>query len=297
MRMGIVFVLGLLFCAPAPAQSDLQQLFDAELDFDRMAAEKGAKSAFLELLADDAVIFRPDAINGKEFWKSRTEPPSRMIRTPVFYDISSSGLLGYTTGSWQLFLAAKPDAPVQLGQFVTVWEKKPDGKFRASVDITITHDGPLSVETNGPTSGKGRDPNKRQLSAADPSMNFLKLSMSSKAAAAAYKEFADREIRFLRDGEPPIIGKKNVVRETKNYRSLEFPKKTSLFQSNDLAYVWNPCVFSNNDEGSERGNCLQIWKLRNEKWSIVIGVFARLPNETPPKLKVPSKLDKQAGFD
>jgi hypothetical protein len=56
-----------------------------------------------------------------------------------------------------------------------------------------------------------------------------------------------------------------------------------------MAYVWNPCVYSNNNEGTERGNCLQIWKLSDEKWSIVLGVFARLPNETQPVLKTSGK--------
>jgi hypothetical protein len=109
--------------------------------------------------------------------------------------------------------------------------------------------------------------------------------MSAKAAASAYDKFAAPDIRFLRDGEPPILGKKNVVRETKHYKSLDFPKKVALFQSADMAYVWNPCVFSNNNEGTEKGNCLQVWKLTDRKWTVVVGVFARIPNETKPVLK------------
>lgn len=286
MNKGLVLILLLLLCVGANAQAELQQLFDTEKAFERVAADKGAKSAFLEFLADDAVIFRPDAVNGKEFWKARDEPPSRMVRSTAFADISANGMLGYTTGSWQLFLKSKPEAPSQIGQFVTIWEKKPDGKYRASVDIGISHDGPYSAETGGvPETGKSRDMNKRNWSAADPSMNFMKLSMSAKAAASAYEKFAAPDIRFLRDGEPPILGKKNVVRETKHYKSLDFPKKVALFQSADMAYVWNPCVFSNNDEGTEKGNCLQVWKLSDKKWTVVIGVFARLPNETKPVLK------------
>jgi ketosteroid isomerase-like protein len=286
MNKGLAIIFVLLSCVAVRPQSELQQLFDTEKAFERVAGERGIKAAYLEFLADDAIIFRPDAVNGKEFWKTREDPASRVVRSTAFSDISSNGMLGYTTGSWQMFLKSKPEAAAQIGQFVTIWERKPDGKYRASVDIGITHDGPYAPETNGvPETGKSRDLNKRNWSAADPSMNFLKLSMTSKAAASAYDKFAANDIRFLRDGEPPIIGKKNVVRETKNYKSLDFPKKVALFQSADMAYVWNPCVYSNNNEGTEKGNCLQVWKLSDNKWTVVIGVFARLPNETKPVLK------------
>jgi len=286
MHKGIALIFVLFFCIGARAQSELQQLFDTEKAFQRVAAEKGVRSAYLDFLADDAIIFRPDAVNGKEFWKAREDQASRVVRSTAYADISSNGMLGYTTGSWQMFLKNKAEAPPQVGQFVTIWEKKPDGKYRASVDIGISHDGPYVAETSGvPQTGKSRDLNKRNWSAADPSMNFLKLSMSSKAAASAYDKFAAENIRFLRDGEPPIIGKKKVVRETKHYKSLDFPKKVALFQSADMAYVWNPCVFSNNNEGTEKGNCLQVWKLADRKWTVVVGVFARLPNETKPVLR------------
>jgi len=69
------------------------------------------------------------------------------------------------------------------------------------------------------------------------------------------------------------------------YISVEFPSRVVAFQAADLAYTWNPCKFANNDEGLENGNCLHIWKLRKKKWWIVVGVFARFPNETKPALK------------
>jgi hypothetical protein len=56
-----------------------------------------------------------------------------------------------------------------------------------------------------------------------------------------------------------------------------------------MAYTWNPCQFANSQEGMEQGNCLQIWKLRNKKWWIVLNIFSRIPNETPPSLKLSEK--------
>lgn len=283
-------ILTLLLCASVFPQSDFQQMFDTEKDFEQAVANKGTRAAFLEYLADDSVIFHPNAVDGREFWKTRQDSSrDRLVRRMTYSDIAANGLLGYTTGSWRLY-AAKSDSPAKFGQYVTVWEKKPDGKFRASVDIDTSHDEVSGADPKQilPT-GIGKDMNERGWSPADASMNFLRMSMTNLALSGAYKQFAAEDVRLLRDREPPILGKKNVVSETKNYTSVAFPRKVALYQSADMAYTWNACKFNNSDEGIIEGNCLHIWKLRDKKWWIVLGVFAPAPNDAKPTLKVKSK--------
>jgi hypothetical protein len=123
-------------------------------------------------------------------------------------------------------------------------------------------------------------------------MDFLRTSMRGEGLSGAYAKFAADDVRLLRDGSPPIIGKKKVLAETTQYVAVEFPSKVALFQSADMAYTWNPCRFDNSDEGLAQGNCLHIWKLRNKKWRIVLGVFAAVPNETPPALRKRPKKGK-----
>lgn len=281
-------LLVLILCAIGYGQSDLQKMFDTEREFARAAAERGVKPGYLEFLAEDSVIFRPDPVNGKEFWKARNEPTvARLIRRPIYADISSSGMLGYTTGYWELRPKGKVDSATEFGQYVTIWEKKQDGTYRATVDINVKHDRIDFTEPKGffPT-GISKEMNERGWSVADASMNFLRQSMRSEGVKGAYKKFAANDVRLLREGSPPITGKKNVVDETENYVSSSFPRKMASLQSADLAYVWNPCEFSDSNEGTEKGSCLQIWKLRNKKWLIVLGVFAPVPNEKRPELKI-----------
>ena len=117
-------------------------------------------------------------------------------------------------------------------------------------------------------------------------MKFTKLSMNPGGGlGAAYGEYAAEDVRLLHDGDPPIIGRKNVVEATKNYLSIRFPEHIALFQAADMAYTWNPCQFSNSNEGMESGNCLHIWKLRDKKWWIVLGIFSRITTTAPPILK------------
>lgn len=278
----------LLLCAASYGQSDLQKMFDTERAFANAAAQKGVKPAYLEFLAEDAVVFRPGPVNGRDFWKTREESAAaRLIRTPFYADISSSGILGYTTGLWELRPKGKVDSSTEYGQYVTIWEKKKDGTFRATVDISVKHEKFDLAKPKGffPT-GISKETNERGWSVADASMNFLRRSMNREGIKGAYKRFAANDVRLLREGFPPITGKKNVIEEAENYISSSFPRKTATLQSADLAYVWNPCSFADSNEGNEEGSCLQIWKLRGKKWLIVLGVFAPVPNETRPELKI-----------
>lgn len=288
MKTICLMLLLVVLCADGFGQSDLQRMFDTDRNFSRAAAEKGVKPAFLEFLSADSIIFRPDPVNGRAFWNARDEPATaRLIRKPAYADIASSGMLGYTTGYWELRPKGKQDSMTEFGQYVTIWEKRQDGTFRASVDINIKHDKIEFIEPKGffPT-GISKETNERRWSVADASMNFLRLSMRNEGVKGAYKKFAANDVRLLREGSPPITGKKNVIEETENYVSSSFPEKMASLQSADLAYVWNPCEFADSNEGTEKGSCLQIWKLRGKKWLIVLGVFAPVPNEKRPELKI-----------
>src|SRR4051812_3029105 len=56
--------------AETPAEA-VRALVDAERNFSQAGQEKGTRAAFLEFLADDAIVFRPGPVNGKEVWSKR----------------------------------------------------------------------------------------------------------------------------------------------------------------------------------------------------------------------------------
>jgi len=270
------------------AQRPIDELIAAERVFIRQAAERGQKLAFLEHLAESGIVFKPDAINGKQFWNLTTETsPSFQLRKNAFADVSSNGFVGYTTGSWELFRKQRTETPDASGQYVTIWEKRPDGRFWITLDLTIKHesfsDGDVKKAKN---TLPIQDNNKKRYSAADAAMNFLRSGMGNKALGDAYARFSAPGVRLLREGLPPIIGKNAVVDQTRDYTSMRFPIRLGLLESSDMAYFWNPCEYINSDEGREKGNCLHIWKLRKKNWYIVLGVFARVENNTPPVLKL-----------
>src|SRR4030095_6765831 len=105
--------------------------------------------AFLEFLGEDSVVFEPHPMNGRQYWGSRNgDPTTQLVRTTTYSDISANGLLGYTTGNWRLYQKGKSEDGASFGQYVTIWERKPDGQFHASVDIAVSHEKMPFYKTN-----------------------------------------------------------------------------------------------------------------------------------------------------
>ncbi|MGD9587550.1 MAG: hypothetical protein AB7Q37_10065 [Pyrinomonadaceae bacterium] len=269
------------------AQSLLQGMFDAQLALNQSITENGPNAGFNGFLSEDAVLFRPGPVNGKKFLTSSRIGPSGVAARKIdFADISVNGLLGYSYGEWKLTQKLKTGEDVRNGQYATVWRKTPDGRYRAVLDIEISHDAADLPRPPGPLpTAPVRDRNERGWSAADTTMNFFRLSMASDGLGGAYRRFAAEDVRLLREGMPPIIGKRDVMKQTERYVSIEYPTQVTQFETADLAYSWNPCKFSNSNEGLEEGHCLHIWKLRDEKWWIVLGVFSKMADPRPPSLR------------
>lgn len=297
MRFALFIILSAFFTVSATAQSFLQAMYNVDKSLGQAVAEKGFKPAFLEFLAEDAIIFRPEAVNGHEFLRNGGDPyQGKLRRSMTFADISTNGLLGYTTGEWTLTQKTKSGKPFdKIGQYATVWQKRSDGRYKAILDIETSHDPYDKKKKRRPTSPPPPivpETNFRRISAADATMNFLKLSMTGKGLGGAYDKFADDEVRLLREGLPPIIGRGKAEEEMERYKAVDFPTRVSQFETADMAYSWNPCSYSDSNEGMEKGNCLHIWKLEGEKWRIVLGVFARVTNQTIPVLTEKSRPTK-----
>ncbi len=280
-------LLGVLICTAAQAQPLVQPIYDAQRAFEQAVAEKGVRPAFLEFLSDDAVIFRPEAVNAREYLSSRkATAPGVLNRRVNFADISSNGLLGYTTGEWTFTPKGKPAEAPRFGHYATVWSRTLNGKYKAILDIEINHEQYQKALGLAASKKKGKgDVNKKGWSVTDATMNFLRMSMSKKGLGSAYDKFAADDVQLLREGLPPIEGRDAAERELDKYMAVEFPTRVSQFETADMAYSWNPCSYADSNEGMERGNCLHVWKLKDQKWRIVLGVFARVTNEIKPILR------------
>lgn len=260
-------------CVNGLAQSDLKELVNTEKAFARTAAETGTKAAFLKFLADDGVVFNPDRANGKEVWSARKESPALLSWYPSFADISSSGSIGYTTGPWEYRPKGKGDLPVAFGHFVTLWQKQPNGQFRAVLDIGVTHEKPAVPEPEFNPVRAAASSSDTSSYAGDAAARFFE-TVSGSGAPKAYREFAAADIRLLRDKKMPVVGKKSVLKEIGNQKGkLSISKRMSFYGSGDLAYATNTYILNKPDGTAEKGNFVQIWKLIDKRWQIVLDIF------------------------
>src|SRR5450432_2324551 len=108
---------------------------ESEKKFYEMGQEHGARTAFLHFLADDAIVFRPGPVNGKEVWSKRPEGGISLKWKPEFVWVSRGADLGYSTGPAEWRKAKEDEKPFGYGQFITIWKKQRDGNWRAALDV------------------------------------------------------------------------------------------------------------------------------------------------------------------
>ena len=262
----------------ALAQADVKKIVDTEHTFAQFAEENGTKAAFLEFIASDGLLFLPDKVNGREYWNGRGPSTGLLSWAPNYADISANGILGYTTGNWEFRPKGKTDEPAGFGEFITIWLRQPDGKYKFVVDIGVGHKKPDKYSTDWVTAADSRkDLNEKNSSAADNAGGFF-MAITENGLAKAYEMYAVDEVRAFRDDMPPVIGKKALVSLMKSEKATySVPKRSAFFGSADLAYNTNTYTKTVAGKTVERGNLMQIWKLINGRWRIVLDIFKPVP--------------------
>ncbi len=284
----IGLIILLVGCSGIMAQqksvkADLQNLVDTELSFAKTAETKGTKAAFLEFLADDGRIFQPTEINGKQFWNARADSPALLSWRPNWADISSDGSLGYTTGGWEYRPNGKTDEPNAFGQYVTIWQKQSGGKFKAVLDIGITHPKPEGTKYGWSfprDEAAIKDKPQRAITLGQLTDIFSKKLLSD----GYFRYFAD-DVIVLRDGQMPLMGK------TTAFLGLEkldekFPPRSVLNFKGDLSQVFGNMMYAHGtyqltheDKSISKWNFVQIWKYRGGRWQIVLDIFNLIPEK------------------
>ena len=265
----------------APVKNYLQEVVETEQTFAKTAAEKGTRTAFLEFLADDGMIFTPDEANGKLVWKLRPESPALLAWNPAWADVSSDGKLGYTTGGWEFRPKGKTDTPTGFGEYVTIWQKQADGQYRAILDIGINH--PTSSLSNAAwkspaDAGKGIKSVKNGVDSSTLTDIF-----SNKSLANGYFNYLADDVIVLRDGHLPFYGKKNAFFQLEKLDKyfpasafLNFSGNTSKIFGN-MMYIWGVYQLNDKDKAVKKWNFVQIWKHRAGRWQIVLDIFHPVP--------------------
>ena len=122
-------------CRESPDQQK-KQLMQADLDFCKMAADKGIRDAFVYYSADEVVMMRDGALPlfGKPALLKNFEKNTRKGVLLTWFPVKAevSGDLGYTFGNWTMKIPGKDTT--YYGNYVTIWKKQPDGSWKYVLD-------------------------------------------------------------------------------------------------------------------------------------------------------------------
>jgi ketosteroid isomerase-like protein len=119
----------------------VETLIHLEAEFMKAAAEKGSKG-YLSYYADDAVELPngAPAIEGKvniaPGMNFLDDPNNRLTWTPTGGNVSSSGDLGYTYGTFEFRSNDKDGKPrVEHGKYTSIWKLQKDGSWKVVLDM------------------------------------------------------------------------------------------------------------------------------------------------------------------
>jgi ketosteroid isomerase-like protein len=279
----------------------LKSLVETEQAFSQAAADKSTREAFLLFIADDGILFRPKAVNGKQWLIEHPTPASEkrplLAWQPVFADVALAGDLGYTTGPWEYKEDIKDEKPVAYGDFVTVWKKQRDGSWKFAVDLGISHpessgplnlwkvpDAPSSKSTNSRSTRLTKHLQERErMTLVKRDLEFADSALTL-GFVKAFLKYAGTDVRLFREKSAPFVGRQSSA------AALDARKEKLTWQttgedvslSGDLGYTRGLYEARSDDSEKkliERGNYLRIWKKQNGVWRVVLAVANPLPAE------------------
>jgi ketosteroid isomerase-like protein len=253
---------------------------ETERDFAAAARVKGVRDAFLEYFADDA-MFEPGRGNAKDqLRKQKPQPFSEreLVWEPRTGDVAASGELGWLTGPGTFINHAGPDKTPRHTNYLSVWRKEPDGRWRVFIDLGTNLQTPATFApgftrfafTDRYTGKESKTAAADRLSAADRALNER---IASSGAAAAYAEVLAPAARLHRDGVGALTETK-AVRDWLTTNATGMTAQASAAESaasGDLGYSYGTYKFGSVDKP---GTYLRIWTRDAQgRWRVVAEVL------------------------
>jgi ketosteroid isomerase-like protein len=269
--------------APKPVDlaAEYQSLINTERAFAKKSMDTNAREAFLAFIADDGILFNPEPELGKPVWEKRPAPQFTLDWWPTYADISRSADLGWTTGPWEIGLK---DGKKLHGYFSTVWRKQADGTWKFVTDMGAMM--PEAAKRGGEPGPL--DPAKLEKSAApvDPKEAegaLLDVDKSLGATAGkgledAYKPLLAQDVRLMREGHAPFVGREAAVLRLSEEKGTFSSKPVGggSAKAGDLGYAYG--TYERKGDKPESGSYIRVWRREpGDTWKLALEVLSPKP--------------------
>lgn len=270
-------------------ETALNSLVESERTFASASAELGMRDAFIAYMADDAVIFRPRAVNAQAFLHEQPVEPGLLAWEPAFADVADAGDLGFTTGPWKY--APNPnDDYIAFGQYFSFWKKQSDGTWKVVIDHGTSQPARDAKQAVGTpiraTADQGEEVDPADITEIRESLLARDRAFASELSTDVTSEmlatFVDPSIRLLRNGGPPLHGIESM--QTLASETAGSPTWVVLggdvSRSGDLGYTYGEYTLTAPASATpeESGNYVRAWRRsRDGVWRIVVDLTVPVP--------------------
>jgi ketosteroid isomerase-like protein len=272
-------LLGLLPATSGSTVVDDVQAADAA--FAARATEIGHHAAFIEYLAQDAVLFRPEAVPGQE-WLATHEPAGgRLEWTPAAGAVGCTAVLALTTGPWR-YSNEEGGEPV-AGHYLSVWRRDAQSQWRVVLDHGIDHAVAVTAESLQAALARlwpdaasrtcdGRD-DSGSLAAADERFNG---QVTRRGLLPALQRTAAEGALVFRDDAPPALlaGWPPDLDAAFGAGTVAHTVGAVFEPGTDLAVTHGTLQ---SPDGSRRALFVRVWSRDGRRWKVAIDMRTPLP--------------------
>lgn len=258
----------LVACAEKLPEAHVLPLVEAERAFSHDAGDRGVRSAFLEHLADEAIVFRPGPVPGPIYYRDHPERGGSRTWDPSYAEMSEGLDFGYTLGPYE---ARTPEGELRHGHYVSVWRKQKSGRWRVVIDGGNHHPAPLQVaetfEYRPLPTGRGTP------TPTDTASEWVRLQTAEKALISALTDksrgsqallqFATPDVRYFPAGAFPVAGRGAVEAALLGQKDeLTFePAGGGIASTADLGFTYGKATRKAAANAPLRdGGYLRIWR-------------------------------------
>ena len=262
--------------------NDTQTLVQAERDFCNISRTTTTKQAFMSVLAEDAILFRPQPVNGKKWTQESPESPGLLIWEPAWAETSQAGDIGYTTGPYE-FRANRTDSiATGFGHYVSIWKKKSDQPWKLVMDVGIGHNkleqaSTLALPPKEKIKPQQASQAQKELLKAD--QKFAQL-LKEKGIAKAYAANITAQARLYRNGHFPFIGNPSIEKYLITLKGTLISETAEGFvaREGDMGYTYGTATYQEENVEKQYSNYIRIWKRQADNtWKIVLDIQTPRP--------------------
>lgn len=269
-------------------------LVQNEYDFAAAVAQHGVRDGFLMYLDRQAIGFSPTPANAYDKY-SRSEPGNmgaKLLWYPSSALLASSGDFGVDTGPWTYAGVGKDGKPVQAyGEWLTVWHRDQDGRWKALFDGGIGHD---AASRERALAHDARVPQLQPAGGAVPSVDQVHEQLlqaervfssdaSNHGLRQAYLDSGSADLRLLSQGSQPVLGRDLAVQSA----SSAIPGTVwdsmggSAAKSGDLGYIYGETYkAADTKRSAPLGVYMHVWQHGTGGWKLLIAEEIPLPPAT-----------------